>query len=799
MVYRYTGLVAGAIIALAFSQLNSLLRPTVSGPPWQFVILAALALGAVITWTGLTYRLNAWIVALINAVALVLVAFRIATPGTLTFLVPTSASFAEMGEQLDQAMAIIRNGIEPVIPVSGLVVIVAAVFWTVGAVTAYALVRGRPALAVVPGLVLSLQFATMDRSPTSMALVIVFVALLAGAVLAVTWDQRTATAGRMAHASGWRPTRSLFGPATIAALAVTLLGSVFAVGAFGSSVPYDGVVEWRAATGLTGGFYGSVSYNPFVGIRQSLITQSDAPLFQARIQGDIAPDRVYFRLLTLDTYEQGQFFADRPEVEPLDTSEWEESGHAFAGPTAEVTTDIRIDRLQMDWLPAAYTPTAVRGDERLTGSLRIRKDDGSLLLEGGLSYPDLVYSVTSEIPQPDLEVLSSGQNGELSPLFEAPAEDGLPVPDPVAAPVRDEPPTIERYLQVPDDLDPGIRALAQSRTSNLDTPFEVGLALEAWLRSSDFRYTTDIEPGHGATDLAEWLLDDYADTPNHRAGYCENFATSMAIMARTLGIPSRVVLGFTPGERTDFEDIVVVRDRNAHAWVELWMPAQGWVRFDPTPRPDRLNPTTASDVADALGYDLAAYFDQIPDVVLTPGDTPPRFFDPGAIPDEDLTVDPSAFDTPVGGTGFRLPTWLQPLAIGAGLALILTGGIPLVKWLARRRRFARLRDGDISAAWEEIVARLTDFGEDPRASLTPDELAARVDPAMQPLATVYGRAVYGPPGSVAETHVTTATRSLEQTTQRLTGRYSRWERLIAWYRPASLVPTWVRRLRRGSR
>ena len=655
VVYRYTGIAAGAILALAFSQLTSLLRPTVSGPPWQFVILAGLALGAVITWTGLTYRLPAWLVGLVNLIALTLVAFRIATPDTLAFVVPSSASFTEMGEQLSQAMAIIRNGIEPVIPVSGLVVIVAAVFWVVGAVTAYALVRRRPALAVVPGLVLSLQFATMDRSPTSMWLVMAFVVLLAGAALAVTWDQRAATAGRMAHASGWRPSRSLVGPATVFALAVTLVGSMFAVGALGSSVPYDGVVQWRAATGLSGGFYGSVSYNPFVGIQQSLVTQSNAPLFSARIRGDITPDRVYFRLLSLETYESGQFFADRPEVEPLDTEEWEEGGHTFAGPTAQVITDIIIDRLQMAWLPAAYTPTAVRGAETLTGSLRVRKDDGSLILDGGLSYPELFYSVTSEIPQPDLDVLAAGQNGELSPLFEAPAEDGLPVPDPAAAPAREEPPSVERYLQLPDDLDPGIRALARSKTSNLDTPFEVGLALEAWLRSSDFQYTTDITPGHGATDLAEWLLDEYADTPFHRAGYCENFATSMAVMARTLGIPSRVILGFTPGERTANEDVVVVRDRNAHAWVELWMPSQGWVRFDPTPRPDRINPTTAADVADELGYDLVAYFDQIPEVVLTPGQTPPRFFDPGAIPEEDLAIDPAAFDAPLGGGG-RFPS-----------------------------------------------------------------------------------------------------------------------------------------------
>ena len=66
--------------------------------------------------------------------------------------------------------------------------------------------------------------------------------------------------------------------------------------------------------------------------------------------------------------------------------------------------------------------------------------------------------------------------------------------------------------------------------------------------SDAFRYSVDIDPGHGASDLAAWLLD--PESPNHRIGYCENFATAMAVMARTLGVPSRVVLGFTPGEPT---------------------------------------------------------------------------------------------------------------------------------------------------------------------------------------------------------------------------------------------------------
>ncbi len=72
----------------------------------------------------------------------------------------------------------------------------------------------------------------------------------------------------------------------------------------------------------------------------------------------------------------------------------------------------------------------------------------------------------------------------------------------------------------------------------------------------------------------------------------------MAVMARAVDVPSRVVLGFTPGE-TGPDGVVTVRQKNAHAWVELWVDGQGWVRFDPTPRSDGVNPATTAD----MGFD----------------------------------------------------------------------------------------------------------------------------------------------------------------------------------------------------
>ncbi len=782
MVYRFTSLAGAAILAYAFFELGSLLRPTVDGPPWQFVVVAAAVLGAVLTWTGLTYRMRPILIIALNLVVFVVIAFRVVTPETMSLvLVPTGESLAAMGAELSQALAVIRNGIEPVIPIEGLVVILAAVMWAVGGLTAFGSFTGRPALIVVPGLVLVLQFSTMDRSPTSMGGIAVFLMLVAGAMVAVVTDERRASKGRMTHQSGWSPARRSARGLTGTMVVLTVIGSVAAVTALANAVPVDGMVRWRVSTGLTGEFYGSVSYNPFTDIKTSLVARSQVPLFYARVTGDVPADQVYFRMLTLETYQGGQFFTDRPELDPVDANRWEDGRHAFAGPTGDVVTEIVIDRLRMDWLPAAYTPLGVDGEDGFVGSVRVRRDDGSLRLDGGLTSPELSYQVRSRIPRPDHDVLAAEADGSLSPLFEAAADEGLAVPSPVVVDPRPEPPDVERYLQLPDNIDPEVLALARQRVRGLTTSYEMGLVLESWFRSSDFRYTTDIPPGHGAQALSEWLLDSSHEF--YRAGYCETFATSMAVLARAVGIPSRVVLGFTPGEPASEDGIVVVRDRNAHAWVELWIPSQGWVRFDPTPRPDRINPSTTADLAGTLGFDPVALFAEIPVPPLTPVPNPNIF---EGDPDIGVTDGVPPVGGPGDGGGWALPGFAQPVTVAILAAALLLAIIPGIKGWRRRRRMSRLRHGDISAAWEQIVAQLTDLGDQPDAAMTPAELARQVDPVMQPLASVYGQSTYGPPGAASPAAVATAEAALHQTSMELSARSSRTRRLMALYSLRSL-------------
>ncbi|MEA2000942.1 MAG: DUF3488 and transglutaminase-like domain-containing protein [Actinomycetota bacterium] len=794
MVYRFSWLAGFASLLFAFTGLSGLLRPTGDGTRWQFIVIAALVLGATITWTALTYRAHPIVVLGINLVALGIAVARIAAPETTNGLLPTSSTLTALGEQLDRALGLIRTGIEPVQPLPGIVIIVAVVFWVAGTLLTWGLMRGHPYVALVPPVVLALQFATMDRGRTGWLRMVLFLLIVAGSIIAITNDERDQAAGRMARAGQWPSMRNRLAPSAAGLLAVTLGLSVIATGALAEAVPYDGVLPWRSATGLTSDFYGGIAYNPFIGIQQSLVSQSDEPVFEAEITGDVSSRGVYFRLVTMETYNGGQFFADKPVVTDLDTRPWEDDGSSFAGPTARITTTVTIDRLRMAWLPETYRPDAVIAEEDTLRDLRVRQADGSLFLEGDVSYNGLTYTVESIVPTPDIAVLATGSNGELSPAFAFAAQADQQVPEPVLAEARPEPPNVEKFLDLPEDLDTGIAALASAQTANLTTNYEIGLALESWFHSIAFRYTTDVEPGHGASDLAAWLLD--PESPNYRAGYCENFATAMAVMARTLGVPSRVVLGFTPGEPTGEENVVVVRDRNAHAWVELWIPTQGWVRFDPTPRGDGINPSTFGSAESELGFSLTTYLD-VPDPESLEFQTSPLL--PPQFGEDELFIGGGGGADATGAGGFSIPGWLIALAPIILLLLLILGTVPTVKWWRRRRRMNRLEQGDITAAWEDIVARLTDLGDRPSPAATPRQVAQSVDAAMVPLASVYGRVAYGPEGSVEQHHVDTAIESLDQTRARLTTRHSVTQRIVATYRPASVVPERVKRAARRIR
>ncbi|MDM7923424.1 MAG: DUF3488 and transglutaminase-like domain-containing protein, partial [Pyrinomonadaceae bacterium] len=161
----------------------------------------------------------------------------------------------------------------------------------------------------------------------------------------------------------------------------------------------------------------------------------------------------------------------------------------------------------------------------------------------------ITYKVISDVDQPPADSLRRDQS---------------PVPR-----------SMRNYLQLPEELDPRIHALAAEVIAGTDNRYDAAVRIESYLQN-EFGYTLEQKAG-GDAPLSDFLF-------NVREGHCEYFATAMAIMLRTQGIATRVVNGFQRGEYNEASDAWVVRQANAHSWVEVYFPEEDrWITFDPTP------------------------------------------------------------------------------------------------------------------------------------------------------------------------------------------------------------------------
>ncbi|MDS9998569.1 DUF4129 domain-containing transglutaminase family protein [Bacillus atrophaeus] len=139
----------------------------------------------------------------------------------------------------------------------------------------------------------------------------------------------------------------------------------------------------------------------------------------------------------------------------------------------------------------------------------------------------------------------------------------------------------ERYMQLPDTLPVRVRNLARELTQNKDNMYDKAKAIEDYLGSNEFAYETENVsiPKNGQDYVDQFLFET-------KLGYCDNFSSAMVVLLRSAGIPSRWVKGYTSGEYKEAGNnngrIYEVTNNNAHSWVEVYFPGQGWVTFEPT-------------------------------------------------------------------------------------------------------------------------------------------------------------------------------------------------------------------------
>ena len=145
----------------------------------------------------------------------------------------------------------------------------------------------------------------------------------------------------------------------------------------------------------------------------------------------------------------------------------------------------------------------------------------------------------------------------------------------------------QHYLQLPDEIDERISQLAAQITENSSNRYDKAKVVEKYLQTQ-FGYTLEMK-AKGEQPLADFLF-------NVREGHCEYFATAMAIMLRTQGIATRIVNGFQQGEYNETADVFVIKQKDAHSWVEVYFPKEDvWIPFDPTPFAGQSNGGASND------------------------------------------------------------------------------------------------------------------------------------------------------------------------------------------------------------
>lgn len=302
------------------------------------------------------------------------------------------------------------------------------------------------------------------------------------------------------------------------------------------------------------------------------------------------------------------------------------------------------------------------------------------------------------------------------------------------APVPDE---FGNYLQLPPDLDPRIISLAANIAGDTTNRYDAARAVEGHLQNA-YGYTLE-QKASGAQPLADFLF-------NVREGHCEYFATAMAIMLRTRGIPTRVVNGFSQGEYNDTADVWLVKQKNAHSWVEVYFPSENvWVPFDPTPFSGQVAAGATNGIMAQVGKYLEAletfwiqYF------VAFDNQEQRSLFTSFRRGFADYQAKASSWTNRIGD---RITEWWQDVrgdrgietgvaAAGRGLAVLALTAIGVVLLVLAYRRIVKLRvwaglwnrllgrrSASVVAFYERMVEILSEKGLSREPSQTPLEFA----------------------------------------------------------------------------
>lgn len=449
-----------------------------------------------------------------------------------------------------------------------------------------------------------------------------------------------------------------------------------------------------SGVGSGGGGGGTISaVNPLVSLRDSLNVDEDRQVLSVRTEMADTSD-LYLRIVSLDDFDGTTWKPSKRSITtvPDDRFPTPPGLGPGIGRTEVGTTVSTADWYAQDWLPMPYPPSGVS----IRGNWRYEPVGMTLVGDHGQNTRGLSYEVRSLDVQPTAEQLAAA-------------------PEPSPGLKRE-------YTELPESLPAVVSQTARDVTAGADSAYDQAVKLQEYFTlNGGFEYDTEVDVGSGSRAIARFLRD--------KQGFCVHFSFAMASMARSLGIPARVAVGFAPGT-PQADGTISVGLRDAHAWPELYFEGAGWTRFEPTPTRGSTPAYTVPEASDSTLPDPAR-----------PSQAAPE--ESSAAPSESESCSPERrrldgcgsespqVALPSGGDG---PKWYALLLWAlAGLAVL---ALPLSPMLWRlRTRAVRLggygrSDADtapyVLALWDELTDTAWDHGISPDESLTPRGAAARI-------------------------------------------------------------------------
>ncbi|MBQ0829952.1 transglutaminase family protein [Streptomyces tagetis] len=455
-----------------------------------------------------------------------------------------------------------------------------------------------------------------------------------------------------------------------------------------------GLLDSARTAGNGGGGGGTISaVNPLVSLRDSLNVDEDREVLSLTTDAADVSD-LYLRIVSLDDFDGTTWKPSKRHITSVPDGAFPTP--VGLGPDVErrqtVTTVSAADWYAQDWLPMPYPPSAVR----VAGHWRYEPVGMTLVGDHGQNTRGMTYEVRSLDVRPTAERLAAAPR----------PPEGL----------------LREFTELPGSLPGVVAETAREVTAGASNAYERAVALQEFFATEGgFVYDTQVEVGSGSQAIARFL--------RTRRGFCVHFSFSMAAMARTLGIPARVAVGFAPGTPQG-DGSVSVGLRDAHAWPELYFEGVGWTRFEPTPTRGSAPSYTLPEAPGSAVPDPA---EPSRDARAEPS-AAPSASDGCSAEDKkaEACASESAVAVPVAGDGgpggYAVLGWTL-----AGLAVLLLPPAPML-WRLRTRsvRLGAHGRGAADAAphalavWQELGDTAWDLGIPPDGSLTPRGAAGRI-------------------------------------------------------------------------